>query len=213
MCTQRGPLLLCCWEWRGAFSLSFGATSCACVILHSVCSNKARTHTLTATYAHPVIHTHIFYAYVIQQTPHRHYWNGLRTCSTDRPTHNYTLSMCDSTPMLSLDCAMCFQCLSPSKSPPCSCDWFVLSVSMSAHILTRPRACTVSGINVCVRSDTVWQPVFYCCVMLKLNALFHAACTALRVQHAIYRPASQGQKRLLFGKNNYTFSLSYLGWS
>lgn len=95
-----------------------------------------------------------------------------------------------------------------------SCDWFVLSVFMSAYILVWLGACTVSGINsvcVCVRHHAAWQAiVFCCCVMLKLQALFHAVCTPLRVQRcttyarmhcsktlAIYSSDPQGQKKLL----------------
>lgn len=94
-----------------------------------------------------------------------------------------------------------------------SCHWFVLSVFMSAYILVWLGGCTVSGINTVCVSITMQHGrpiVFCCCVMLKLQALFHAVCTPLRVQRcttyarmhcsktlAIYSSDPQGQKKLL----------------
>lgn len=121
--------------------------------------------------------------------------------------------------------------LSLNKSRPAavriSCDWFVSSVYMSAHIF---RACAVSGINsVCVRLSVPVQFGSPLCLLLcnaeapssfpcslhptQSSALCYTCRHALQQQNAIYRPAPQGQIRLLIGKNKFTFSHSYLGRS
>lgn len=77
------PLLRGLASWRAASSLSFGTTTCACVILLSVCSNKAGKRSLSRMHSH----TLIFYPYVIHCT------NTVGPASI-RPTHNTnTLSM------------------------------------------------------------------------------------------------------------------------
>lgn len=164
MHTQCAPLRHCCWDWRGAFPLSFWRyIVCMCNPPFSLLQQGK--HTLAATYAHP--RTLIFYAYVIQQTLLE--WPRYML---NWPTHNTnTLTVCGlhTHAQSRLRNMLTHTAFLPANLRPAavrtSCDWFVLSLSMSAHILTRPRACTVSGINLpCVCRDTVWQPIVFAVV-------------------------------------------------
>lgn len=153
------------------FLFVLGATSCACVIL-AVCSNEAGTlsHTHTQSRMHRT-HTHslrLRHSTLTRAHKHVHalYRHVLCMGSTDGPPHNTnTLSIlgCHTHARSRLRNVLVHSHF-PNKSRPAvvrtSCDWSVLSVCMSAHILTRLRASTVSGINsVCVCVCTVCQHI------------------------------------------------------
>lgn len=127
------------------------------------------------------IHTHIFKADVIQRTLCRPYGEGLLLHSTDWPPHHTNTSS-----MLSLDGVIYTHSrtlthrhtlLLPANLHPAavrtSCDWFVPSVSTSAHILTRPRARTASGIN----SPCVWISIQFGSPLCLLLCNAKASCS------------------------------------
>lgn len=227
------PLLLLGLE-RSIFSLLWRYIVCMCNPPFSLQQQGTHTHTL----GHVCASTHSFSALTSFNKRHtKNNWNGLRIRSTNRPTHTHThdtntLSMhgFHTHAQSRLRNTLVHTVFLPANLHPAavrtSCDWFVLSVSMSAHILTRPRACTVSGINspcvpvliqfgspLCLLLCNAKATCSFSCSLFctQGSALYYTRTHALQQWNAIYRPAPQGQIRLLCRENKFTFFISYVG--
>lgn len=169
VCARPAPLRL-----RGlASSLFSGTTTCACVILLSVCSSKAGTRSLSRMHGH----TLVFYPYVIHRT------NTVGPASI-RPTHNTnTLSMhgfhthaqsrlrnmvidfLPTNPALQLREPAVIGSSCQSACLPTS--WPALGLVLSVVLI----------LCVCGWPGTVRQPIVFT-IVPKRHALFHAACRA-----------------------------------
>lgn len=192
------PLMLGLGSCREAFCLSFGAASCAFVILSSVCSSKADTHTHTLSRMH--IHTLIFF-------PLRHSTDSHTNTIGYRDVHTKYkhIKHARMPHPCSVQSVLCAHALSlfPQLILAYSCEkhlCLVCPVSLHVHVLTWLMVCTVSGINsVCLSvCDQLGSPL---CVLLcnaKLQALFHAASTPLRVLHCTVHAPVHCSNRMLF---------------